>query len=61
MLSGKTGNELKRKEIGRTYFMPQVFKRNNKLFVLYGTGGPASGGSLYMTPLSAVNSGNLVR
>lgn len=62
LISGKTGNELKRREIGRTYFMPQTFKRKDQLFLVYGTGGPASGGSLHLAPLSAIiNSGNLVR
>lgn len=60
LLSGKTGNELMRKEIDRTYFMPQIFKRNNKWFVVYGTGGPVTGGSLHLSPLATVTSENSV-
>lgn len=60
LISGSTGNELKRREIGRTFFMPQIFKRNKEWFVLYGTGGPDSGGSLHLAPLSAIVSENLV-
>lgn len=60
LLSGKTGNELMRKEIDRAYFMPQIFKRNNEWFVVYGTGGPVTGGSLHLSPLATVASGNSV-
>lgn len=40
--------------------MPQSFHRGNDWFVLYGTGGPLSGGSLHLAPLSTIITGNLV-
>lgn len=60
LISGRSGKEIKRILTTRTFFMPQLFTRDNELYVLYGTGGPVSPGNLSIVPLQNLISGNLV-
>ncbi|XP_050299477.1 uncharacterized protein LOC126738245 [Anthonomus grandis grandis] len=59
LLSGKTGQELKRANIpnkSKTFFMPQVYKQNeNSTILLFGSGTPNTPGNLSYVQLSQLS------
>ncbi|XP_022902074.2 uncharacterized protein [Onthophagus taurus] len=60
LISGKTGDEMKRVETPKgieTYFTPQIIANNRSTFVIFGTGSPTSPGNLSVVLLKDITQG----